>query len=134
MPTRAWPAVAAFRNRPAAPVGTLVPGADRTLKYGLADRNDNGNQSPHEQCFSGLRDVGCDHCRVAPRVGRRRDYRPTTRTHLAQCGLALSKRRPSGRGLEEPPVDRKSTRLNSSHLGISYAVFCLKKKNKYHTR
>src|SRR5205814_7813577 len=27
-----------------------------------------------------------------------------------------------------PHVDRKSTRLNSSHLGISYAVFCLKKK------
>src|SRR5947199_6601724 len=26
--------------------------------------------------------------------------------------------------------DRKSTRLNSSHLGISYAVFCLKKKNQ----
>src|SRR5438045_7167569 len=30
----------------------------------------------------------------------------------------------------ERVVDRKSTRLNSSHLGISYAVFCLKKKNK----
>src|SRR5205814_4698974 len=29
--------------------------------------------------------------------------------------------------------DRKSTRLNSSHLGISYAVFCLKKKNKVPT-
>src|SRR5437899_4220644 len=28
--------------------------------------------------------------------------------------------------------DRKSTRLNSSHLGISYAVFCLKKKNTLH--
>src|SRR5262245_63746318 len=27
-------------------------------------------------------------------------------------------------------VDRKSTRLNSSHLGISYAVFCLKKKKE----
>src|SRR5438874_9598499 len=27
--------------------------------------------------------------------------------------------------------DRKSTRLNSSHVEISYAVFCLKKKNKY---
>src|SRR5205814_6586640 len=27
-------------------------------------------------------------------------------------------------------TDRKSTRLNSSHLGISYAVFCLKKKTK----
>src|SRR3712207_8837542 len=29
----------------------------------------------------------------------------------------------------ELPVDRKSTRLNSSHANISYAVFCLKKKN-----
>src|SRR5207249_8706345 len=28
------------------------------------------------------------------------------------------------------PADRKSTRLNSSHVSISYAVFCLKKKNK----
>src|SRR5699024_11225550 len=27
-------------------------------------------------------------------------------------------------------IDRKSTRLNSSHVSISYAVFCLKKKNK----
>src|SRR5256885_15402323 len=30
-----------------------------------------------------------------------------------------------------PDQDRKSTRLNSSHLVISYAVFCLKKKNKF---
>src|SRR5256885_8670263 len=30
--------------------------------------------------------------------------------------------------------DRKSTRLNSSHLVISYAVFCLKKKTDYHSR
>src|SRR6478735_11687497 len=30
----------------------------------------------------------------------------------------------------ERPEDRKSTRLNSSHLVISYAVFCLKKNNK----
>src|SRR5689334_25376409 len=29
-----------------------------------------------------------------------------------------------------PPRDRKSTRLNSSHSSISYAVFCLKKKKK----
>src|SRR5438067_9994309 len=29
-----------------------------------------------------------------------------------------------------PPGDRKSTRLNSSHVSISYAVFCLKKKKK----
>src|SRR5947199_4019720 len=31
-------------------------------------------------------------------------------------------------------ADRKSTRLNSSHLGISYAVFCLKKKKKQTAR
>src|SRR2546422_1580343 len=30
-------------------------------------------------------------------------------------------------------LDRKSTRLNSSHGYISYAVFCLKKKKKHHT-
>src|SRR5256885_5165802 len=33
----------------------------------------------------------------------------------------------------DPRVDRKSTRLNSSHLVISYAVFCLKKKKKNHS-
>src|SRR5205814_9878735 len=33
-------------------------------------------------------------------------------------------------GVGYPARDRKSTRLNSSHLGISYAVFCLKKKKK----
>src|SRR2546426_3576347 len=36
-----------------------------------------------------------------------------------------------GRGGAAFPVDRKSTRLNSSHLVISYAVFCLKKKKIY---
>src|SRR5439155_12322240 len=32
-------------------------------------------------------------------------------------------------GAVRPSLDRKSTRLNSSHVAISYAVFCLKKKN-----
>src|SRR5207253_8331162 len=32
--------------------------------------------------------------------------------------------------LLQADLDRKSTRLNSSHVAISYAVFCLKKKNK----
>src|SRR3712207_8065813 len=31
----------------------------------------------------------------------------------------------------DPHADRKSTRLNSSHANISYAVFCLKKKKKH---
>src|SRR5436853_4888253 len=37
--------------------------------------------------------------------------------------------RDNERGFTGGLKDRKSTRLNSSHLGISYAVFCLKKKN-----
>src|SRR5256885_10565282 len=55
------------------------------------------------------------------------------------------RRRCVGHVLRHPPIrrtsdpvegrtrDRKSTRLNSSHLVISYAVFCLKKKNTTHT-
>src|SRR5438045_5354037 len=38
------------------------------------------------------------------------------------------------RAQQWPNLDRKSTRLNSSHLGISYAVFCLKKKKKKHRK
>src|SRR2546421_7734544 len=53
---------------------------------------------------------------------RKRDILPP----LMKC------RTSSGRmsRLRSSPVDRKSTRLNSSHDQISYAVFCLKKKNK----
>src|SRR5437870_12548003 len=36
----------------------------------------------------------------------------------------------SERGAAHDGLDRKSTRLNSSHVAISYAVFCLKKKKK----
>src|SRR2546426_4004512 len=48
-----------------------------------------------------------------------------------QAGLALDQwRQPAGLQLVAPG-DRKSTRLNSSHLVISYAVFCLKKKQHH---
>src|SRR3712207_9516862 len=45
--------------------------------------------------------------------------------------------RADGLGIDDlillPGEDRKSTRLNSSHANISYAVFCLKKKIEEHT-
>src|SRR5207247_9767389 len=41
---------------------------------------------------------------------------------------AAAERRPDHQGKPDPRPDRKSTRLNSSHEWISYAVFCLKKK------
>src|SRR5438309_9278619 len=48
------------------------------------------------------------------------------------CGIEeFLERRPQPVHLvDEQDVDRKSTRLNSSHSSISYAVFCLKKKNQ----
>src|SRR2546430_5619957 len=51
--------------------------------------------------------------------------------------LLLARRSNESEGLlysftpQPQPIDRKSTRLNSSHSQISYAVFCLKKKNTH---
>src|SRR4051812_50043892 len=51
--------------------------------------------------------------------GRVRDRRPRPSTTTPRPGT---------------PVDRKSTRLNSSHMSISYAVFCLKKKKTQNSK
>src|SRR5437868_11259931 len=55
---------------------------------------------------------------------------------IATRGRAAHGSRPD-LGIDAIARDRKSTRLNSSHVSISYAVFCLKKKKKnkkqYHT-
>src|SRR5256885_12031917 len=68
---------------------------------------------------------------AAPSDGRRRlGRRPDGRDDAAATGVATARQRQSGgllRGRRRWG-DRKSTRLNSSHLVISYAVFCLKKK------
>src|SRR2546422_6702145 len=45
-------------------------------------------------------------------------------------GVGAGRRLPVGTALPRDRTDRKSTRLNSSHGYISYAVFCLKKKKK----
>src|SRR5690606_41604417 len=84
----------------------------------------------------------CPHC---PRQGAGRTATPTAPTppprhqtpppapaqETTACSSPLAGRRPAG--LPDPeaggsPTDRKSTRLNSSHVTISYAVFCLKEK------
>src|SRR5690606_42017599 len=52
-------------------------------------------------------------CRMCRSWTERRRHRPAHRPRRARCR-----------------IDRKSTRLNSSHVKISYAVFCLKKKKK----
>src|SRR5207302_11388421 len=71
------------------------------------------------------------------RRDRRRHVRPQRPDRLGLLRLVpdqllrhrpLVERRPAGHQ-EVEGADRKSTRLNSSHVKISYAVFCLKKKN-----
>src|SRR5205814_9934914 len=60
------------------------------------------------------------------------DSQRPARRHARRVGNAGKPRPrlrfPSRHGSRGRRQDRKSTRLNSSHLGISYAVFCLKKK------
>src|SRR2546430_7741296 len=58
-------------------------------------------------------------------------HRATSR-HARRTTL-LAKCEPANGRWDFRPRDRKSTRLNSSHSQISYAVFCLKKKKKYTT-
>src|SRR5215813_15249237 len=74
---------------------------------------------------------------ASPRRRRRPDprrQRPLPhRPRRLRNGRAFSVRSGTGCSTALPmrvPVDRKSTRLNSSHVRISYAVFCLKKKKK----
>src|SRR5256885_11225821 len=68
--------------------------------------------------------------------------RDASRKYGAQCIVVAIDAKPRaaddaakrGEGWDVYTQDRKSTRLNSSHLVISYAVFCLKKKKKRHTQ
>src|SRR5256885_9525517 len=61
------------------------------------------------------------------RNGRRRKVQPPRGFWRAVDSIVSTHRR----GAALKGRDRKSTRLNSSHLVISYAVFCLKKKKQY---
>src|SRR3989442_5395937 len=66
-----------------------------------------------------------------------REFLGTRRAKVTpeQAGLPVyggERRRVTGLRREQGHLDRKSTRLNSSHVRISYAVFCLKKKTTPH--
>src|SRR3712207_8778159 len=76
----------------------------------------------------GLHDRGGRLLRRRPVPARDHGRRPPAR---ARAG---ARRAAAGRTDVGPAdsLDRKSTRLNSSHANISYAVFCLKKKKKYY--
>src|SRR5699024_11712050 len=78
-----------------------------------------------------------EHVQRRPRRGLRRTRGQGTGPHLGRRPVRVPRRLHRTRGrtpaADHPQIrrrDRKSTRLNSSHVSISYAVFCLKKKKK----
>src|SRR5438067_9916715 len=78
------------------------------------------NQPMRCTTSSGLQPIAASATRAA-RTARGLRTADLLRPSAAEQGLDLTGARRLGR-------DRKSTRLNSSHVSISYAVFCLKKK------
>src|SRR5438874_7132105 len=100
----------------------LTQGRSRTISLGRV----NGRRF----AFSAGIGFDAELIRRVDRLGRRDDgRRPGDPAFVAQAATFLGRRL----GRLEPAQDRKSTRLNSSHVEISYAVFCLKKKNMKNT-
>src|SRR5207249_11102457 len=91
-----------------------------TLSYTTLFRS----QRKHHNQFTNRRSVY-----LQPGVGQRLGARDAIRGYAARARLQCAGR---GSGRRSHPrecaEDRKSTRLNSSHVSTSYAVFCLKKK------
>src|SRR5439155_20210342 len=108
----------------------LYPSLPRSLLYSsffflMLRRPPRSTLFPYTTLFRSHRDGLPLRARAGLRVlrsGRRR--RP------ASAGRARAPARARARGPLRRRRDRKSTRLNSSHVAISYAVFCLKKKKK----
>src|SRR5439155_27032267 len=72
-------------------------------------------------------------CRTRVHIGEQHFRRRAARVHLPAICWRSFTMLPTARVMklltdEAETLDRKSTRLNSSHVAISYAVFCLKKK------
>src|SRR6266480_2885746 len=129
--------------------GLLQPGA--TPEGFEEQRTDGGGERVAGVRFAYRADTDDASARASPSDLFEREERPPTRLILAVMveedapglidalgaegiGTRLGERTPDG-GVEvlihdTNLADRKSTRLNSSHMSISYAVFCLKKKKK----
>src|SRR2546430_6133641 len=90
------------------PRSTLFPYTTLFRSLGLHRRERDGGV---RRARDDARDLPGDRRHAAPAAGARRAARQGADLHGA--------------------TDRKSTRLNSSHSQISYAVFCLKKKNQF---
>src|SRR3712207_8660314 len=82
---------------------------------------------PYTTLFRSRARVTCDRSAAGPR----REHVPSRGLRRMRSATAdVAPRLPVPKAGHPLRTDRKSTRLNSSHANISYAVFCLKKKQK----
>src|SRR5207253_8186493 len=96
-----------------------------TARGGLS-RGDGCSRAPGHSPASRGCGCGCS----AGIVPRRRTAMGGSRSEADRGGTKTEVRCSVAGAAAQPTTDRKSTRLNSSHVAISYAVFCLKKKKK----
>src|SRR3712207_8597652 len=97
--------------------GFLLPGSDRAFVQPEGSDNRRGRTAKGQQG----QDDAHDPKRRFQLIQRRANGVGEGRA----AGVTLEA--PFGVRMDTDPIDRKSTRLNSSHANISYAVFCLKK-------
>src|SRR5699024_9306546 len=104
---------------------------------GIADEV--GVEAGEHRCTRGEEGDDGQTCTRPPEECLKREGRDRTRTggrgrhEYHGPRVSVEGERPDDAAAEQRQRDRKSTRLNSSHVSISYAVFCLKKKNKRQT-
>src|SRR5256885_3665953 len=86
-----------------------------------------GHERPPQGAAQAREGRSRDRARVLGRAGVWCDHHPQQPGEVQALEVASDRR-----DLQRLYLDRKSTRLNSSHLVISYAVFCLKKKSTFY--
>src|SRR5690625_6829710 len=86
---------------------------------------DNGRGITKENIHNLLNETSIDHKKNGMGIGLNYVKRILEHTYDDRASIEIRSK------LERGTRDRKSTRLNSSHVAISYAVFCLKKKNTF---
>src|SRR5690606_39499063 len=104
--------------------------------FSLLPRPPSSTLFPYTTLFRSRPRTRTDRRRRPRALRSARRSRPARRGSVPACRLPRPVRRArrTSRTTAARTPDRKSTRLNSSHVKISYAVFCLKKKKKEHKK
>src|SRR6266496_6590429 len=109
----------------------IPPEHSRRQVASASNRGGSSQQAPFHRAVISTLITPCTWCRGSTDSTRSAPLQPHAWLSASTCAASALcvQTAPLGRPVV-PLVDRKSTRLNSSHVEISYAVFCLKKKKK----